>query len=129
MSTSPCRIRFLAANRGATTWYRANVPGRALAALGHRVTLDVVGTGHRGSGPGGAPQAGGTPEDATAAGGTRTTDVLVAIVPQTGEALLALERARDAGAFTVADIDDDPWNLPSSSPRKASFTDPVPLYT
>lgn len=106
MGSSRAHIRFLAVNRGATTWYRANVPGRALAAMGHEVALDLWGT--RAAVP--------------AIDGLGPGDVMVVVLPQAPEALAAIRGAKTQGVLAVADIDDDPWNLSADSPRQGRFT-------
>lgn len=101
MASDSAKILFIVPSYGATGWYRANVPGRALAERGHVCHLDT------------------TVDPAI----VWEYDLLVFTNPATEAALGVIQYAKSSGKRVIADVDDDPWHMSDANPHMGHWNE------
>lgn len=101
MASHKHRILFLVSTRGASSWYRCNVPGKELARRGHVAHMDV------------------SMEPSV----VYQYDVIVISNAGTSVGVQVVEYAKSIGKKVIADIDDDPWHMTEWNPNVMRWND------
>jgi glycosyltransferase involved in cell wall biosynthesis len=99
-------VFFCAVDSWACAWYRCYVPGVALMKLGYKVVMDEQIQG----------------DD------LETADVVVIQQPSKPEELAAIRVANETGQLSVAELDDDLWNVLPGNPSYGFWSRPDVKY-